>query len=92
MNARRALRPLRVALPFVGVLLCVGGLGVLGCRGETSAFADADVRIACYKEARNHLNATGAVELCGKLPFEMYVQIYGKDEQEAANLISPAGR
>ena len=50
MSARRALRPLRVALPFVGVLLCVGGLGVLGCSGETSALADADVPTAITNE------------------------------------------
>ena len=51
----------------------------------THAADNAAARIACFTEARNYLNPTGAVELCGQLPFELYVQIYGKDHDRDKN-------
>ena len=47
------------------------------CRGARSA----DGPIACFNEARQHLNIVGSVQLCG-IPFELYDQIYGKDDSK----------
>ncbi len=59
-------------------------LTALGAATLCHAADVADARIACFNESRKFLNVTGAVELCGRLPFELYNEIYGKKEDNAA--------